>query len=153
MSNTTVKEDRALAEELLKTIAYGRKAFEEVEREARLEMERVKALYEERIRKRQKFLKTHEDSLVALMKRRQVFDGADKVTLASGVLLWLRAPKVSIPRDALQKMDALGWTDGIKVVRSIDRDALDKWPDTMLAQIGAERKEKEVFSYETNTKD
>jgi len=33
------------------------------------------------------------------------------------------------------------------VVESLDRDAIEKWPDAKLVLIGAERKPKEEFSY------
>jgi hypothetical protein len=37
-------------------------------------------------------------------------------------------------------------------VESLDRDAISKWPDAKLVLIGAERKQKEEFSYDIQNK-
>lgn len=77
-----------------------------------------------------------------------LFDGTDVVRLANGALIRNVADKVSIPRDALAKCEELGFVEAIKIAKSLDRDAVEKWPDERLFLIGAERKQKEEFSYD-----
>jgi hypothetical protein len=91
-----------------------------------------------------------EKELIALMKKNkaQFFDGADQVTLENGILLYGREPKVTIPKNAVDRIEAQGWEDGLKRSVKIDREVISKWPAERLAVIGATRKEKETYSYE-----
>lgn len=77
-----------------------------------------------------------------------LFDGTDVVRLVNGSLIHSVADKVSIPRDALAKCEELGFAEVIRIAKSLDRDAVEKWPDERLILIGAERKQKEEFSYD-----
>jgi phage host-nuclease inhibitor protein Gam len=77
-----------------------------------------------------------------------LFDGTDVVNLAHGSLIHSKVDKVTIPRDALATCKALEFTDVIKTVESLDREAVEKWPDEKLILIGAQRKPKEEFSYD-----
>ena len=77
-----------------------------------------------------------------------LFDGTDIVRLANGSLIHSVADKVSIPRDALAKCEELGFAEVVKIAKSLDREAVEKWPDERLILIGAERKQKEEFSYD-----
>jgi hypothetical protein len=87
--------------------------------------------------------------LIALMKKNKtvLFDGTDVVNLPHGSLIHSVADKVSIPKTALDECKAQGFQDVIKIIESLDRDAISKWPDAKLVLIGAERKQKEEFSY------
>ena len=95
-------------------------------------------------------LKEKEREIIKLMKAEKVsiFDGRDMVRLTNGTLLHSREPKVTIPRDALEKVEELGFKEAIKIVKSLNRDVVKLWPDEKLVLIGAERKTKEKFSYE-----
>jgi phage host-nuclease inhibitor protein Gam len=53
----------------------------------------------------------------------------------------------------LEKAKELGFTDIIRKKESIDRDALKKWPDERLAQIGVCRSKKDDFFYETKVQE
>ena len=77
-----------------------------------------------------------------------LFDGTDIVRLPNGSLIHSVADKVSIPRDALARCVLLGFAEVVKIAKSLDRDAVEKWPDERLILIGAERKQKEEFSYD-----
>jgi hypothetical protein len=94
-------------------------------------------------------LASHSE-LMKLMKtsRGVLFDGTDVVHLPNGSLIHSVADKVSIPRDALAKCEELGFAEVVKIAKSLDRDAVEKWPDERLILIGAERKQKEEFSYD-----
>jgi len=81
-----------------------------------------------------------------------VFDGKDQVTLEHGILLWGKEKKVTIPRDALEKIEAQGWKEAVKIAKSVDRAVVEKWPVERLTVIGAVRKIMEKFSYELKIK-
>lgn len=85
----------------------------------------------------------------ALKNRVDLFgvDG-DKVSLSHGIILYAKEDKVTIPKDAIDRITALGWEEGIKKVPTIDRPAIEKWNDEKLAAIGASKKPKEEISWE-----
>jgi len=90
-----------------------------------------------------------DKELIGLMKKNKgiLFDGTDVVNLLPGSLIRNMADHVSIPRDALQACKDNQFTDVIKTVESLDREAIEKWTDNQLSLIGAERKPKEEFKY------
>ncbi len=92
----------------------------------------------------------HEKALIALMKKERIafFGEMDVLQLANGVLIHVMGDRVMIPRDALAKCEELKFDDVIKVVKSLNREAIEKWPDEKLFLIGAERKAVENFSYD-----
>lgn len=85
----------------------------------------------------------------ALKNRVDLFgiDG-DKVSLSHGIILYSKADKVTIPKDAIDRITALGWKEGIKDVPTIDRPVIEAWNDEKLAAIGATKKPKEEISWE-----
>jgi len=128
---------------LLGTIAH----FEALANEA---MKMVTERYEEQLAPLKEDLKAQEKALIALMKkeRKTFFDGTDVFRLEHGTLIREAGDRVSIPRDALAKCEELKFDDVIKIVKSLDREAVEKWPDEKLFLIGAERKPKEEFKYD-----
>lgn len=92
----------------------------------------------------------HDRALTRLMKEQkaEIFDVADRVKLESGILLYGRSFKISIPRGALEAIEARGWTEAIRVAKSVDRAVVESWPLDRLVEIGARRKTVESFSYE-----
>lgn len=89
----------------------------------------------------------------ALKNRVDLFgvDG-DKVSLSHGVILYSKADKVTIPKDAIERITALGWEEGIKKVPTIDRPVIEAWNDEKLAAIGATKKPKEEITWEIKKK-
>lgn len=108
------------------------------------------AKYEYDMRLLRADLEKSEKTLLAMMKdaRKEFFSDTDVVTLRIGVLLRKIEDKVKIPRDALVRCEELGFDEAIKIVKSLDRGAVEKWPDEKLLLIGAERKPTETFNYE-----
>lgn len=94
-------------------------------------------------------LEADEKALQSLMKKNKavLFDGTDVVNLLPGSLIHSKVDKVSIPKTALAECKTQGFQDVIKTVESLDRDAIEKWPDAKLVLIGAIRKPKEEFNY------
>jgi hypothetical protein len=85
----------------------------------------------------------------ALKNKEDLFgkDG-DKVSLSHGIILYAKEDKVTIPKDAVEQIEKLGWDEGIVIVKNIDRPVIEKWNDEKLAAIGASKKPKETISWE-----
>jgi hypothetical protein len=80
-----------------------------------------------------------------------LFDGTDVVALPHGMLVYSRTDKVTIPRDhaaVIALCEDLEFGEAVKIAKSLDREAIEKWPDERLFLIGAERRPKEEFSYD-----
>ena len=138
------------ADQLLKDIGKATARIAASEAEAEKEIEVVRAHYAKGIDPLRDRLKGLDKELIGLMKSRRVplFDGKDTVKLIHGILLYAREMRVSIPRDALEKIKAEGWKEAIKIAESVDRAMVEKWPDERLVVSGAKRKAKETYSYE-----
>ena len=114
------------------------------------EIARIDEQYAEKIASLRQVFHLEENALFHLMKthRALVFSNGDIVPLAHGALLRKMGDRVTIPRTALEKCKKLGFGDVVKVAESLDRAAVEKWPDEKLFLIGAERKPREDFEYE-----
>jgi hypothetical protein len=90
-----------------------------------------------------------EKALIKLMKKNKgvLFDGTDVVNLLHGSLIRETGDKVSIPKTALAACKENKFNDVIKIAESLDRPAIEKWPDAKLVLIGATRKPAEEFKY------
>ena len=117
------------------------------------QIEEITAAYNDNIRHQRDTLKQIESNLMALMKKEKAlfFDGTDIVNLIYGSLIHSIVERVKIPRDkdaVIALCEELGFAEVVKIAKSLDRDAVEKWPDEKLFLIGAERKQKEAFSYD-----
>jgi len=77
-----------------------------------------------------------------------IFGDGDKAELVNGVAFRADAEKVVIPRDAVEKIEAEGWTEGLKIETKLKREVVETWPDERLTVIGARRKPVVEYSYE-----
>jgi hypothetical protein len=113
-------------------------AIKEVDKKYMLKMEAFEALK-----------KGCELAIMQTMKyeKKILFDGTDVVNLPHGSLIRNVGDHVTIPKTALEACKENKFNDVIKIVESLDRDAIEKWPDAKLVLIGAERKKKEEFKY------
>jgi hypothetical protein len=139
-----------LAEGYLCQIREYARQIAAVEAEHREEADALALRYDARLRNLREARERNHDQIMRLMKsaRTFLFDGIDVVDLPSGSLIRTLADHVTIPRDAIEKCEALGLTEAIKIAKSLDREAVEKWPDERLFLIGAERKPEEKFSYD-----
>ena len=130
------------ADQFLEELAVLKAHLAEVQAEAEAKMKAVRERYDWQIENCTYHIKETEKQLKALMKSHdpELFDGHDTVRLQNGLLLRSEGYKVRIPRDALPKIEAQGWHEAIKVVKSINRDVVSKWPESRLVVIGAERR-------------
>jgi hypothetical protein len=100
-------------------------------------------------------LEADEKALQSLMKKNKavLFDDTDVVNLKPGSLIRNEADHVSIPKTALLACEQQGFNDVIKTVKSLDRGAIEQWPDAKLLLIGAARNSKEEFKYTLKQKE
>lgn len=122
----------------------------DLEARANAEMAEVAARYGAWLNPLRDELAAREKEITALMKKNKelLFGGViDVVNLPHGALIRNKEDKVSIPKTALLACEEQGFKEVIKIVKSLDRDAIEKWPDAKLTLIGAERKPKEEFKY------
>jgi phage host-nuclease inhibitor protein Gam len=91
--------------------------------------------------------------LATLMKKgkNEIFRDGDVVYLAHGSLIRSLSCPVAFPRShdpIIAALEACGFKDEVRIKKSLDKDALGKWPDDRLALVGLARKEVEEFSYD-----
>lgn len=145
-SEVRIKADEILA-------AVGSCELEVVNLEACIEFEinKIRAQYAGDLAALKEIKAESEKALkkFALKNKIDLFgiDG-DKVSLDHGIILYSKADKVTIPKDAIDRITALGWEEGIKKVPTIDRPVIEAWNDEKLAAIGATKKPKEEISWE-----
>jgi hypothetical protein len=138
------------ADELLASIGHARQVMGEVERNYLAEMETARKRYGDSLEAQRDYLKDLENTLRALMKsaKGQLFVGGDRVDLPHGVLIHALELKVNRARKMLERLEAIGRLDVIKVVKAVDWDLLETWSDDDLAAVGTHRKPVETFGYE-----
>ena len=157
MIKTTITSEsilaRAAANEILIKISVLRGRCDAYQQAAIAEKERINARYQELLQPLQAALAKNDRAIKRLMKGETaiLFDGADKVKLADGILLHTTDTKVSIPRDALEKIEAAGWPAGIRIAKSVNRPVVEAWPDEKMVVIGAKKKVVDKFAYEVLT--
>jgi hypothetical protein len=114
------------------------------------EIKEVTAKYAAKIEAYEALIKSADLALIQTMKKNKgvLFgDVIDVVNLMHGSLIREKGDHVTIPKTALAACKENKFTDVIKIVESLDRDKIEKWPDAKLTLIGAERKKKEEFKY------
>jgi len=139
------------ADRILEEIREASGKLAGVERQYQEHLEALQARYEVLWAPLKERVRAADKSIKSLMKKNagRLFDGGDTVKLLNGLLLYNKEDKVQIPRDALGKIEALGWTEAVIVEKKVDRGVVEEWPEERLFEIGAKRKTKKTFGYET----
>ncbi|ESP62829.1 putative cytosolic protein [Smithella sp. ME-1] len=137
------------AELLLKSIMHTSKIIEQVATNYNATVDPITEKYLTEMGGLKNDLAADEKELISLMKKNKaiLFDGTDVVNLTPGSLIREKGDKVKLPKGALAECERLKFDDVIKIVKSLDRPAIEKWPDAKLVLIGAERKPSEEFKY------
>jgi len=146
----SLSEAKERAEALLSDVKGLQEAADLLMAECKEAIARVTRQYDEKISPLIEMLRDDEKDLVRLMKSAKgaLFADGDIVYLPNGNLLYAQGDHVVIPRDALARCEEHQFLDVIKTVKSLDREAIEKWTDEKLILIGAERKPTETFNYE-----
>ena len=144
-----IQKIKADADDLLNYLRDVTEGIEHLEARACAEIDEVTARYNGLLNPLRDEFAACGKELIALMKKNKavIFDGSDVVDLVNGSLIREKGEKVSIPKTALDACKQNGFDDVIKIVESLDRAAIEKWPDAKLVLIGAERKPAEEFKY------
>lgn len=148
--NTTVTIVQETASAILRSLRDQNRSIANLEQYVQAEMDKIENRHTPILTRYREDRDATEKQLITLMKQNKpiLFDGTDVVNLPHGSLIHNIADKVSIPKTALAECKAQGFQDVIKIAESLDRDKIEKWPDAKLILIGAERKQKEEFSYD-----
>lgn len=140
------------ADGLLARIADSTLKLQGWEAELAAKIEELKAAYAQPAEYHRAELDVTKAALVELMKanRNEFFsDEVDRVDLAHGALLHKVIERVRRSKKITPEiLEGLGYAEAVKIAKSVDWDAVEKWPDVRLAQIGTERKQTEKFEYE-----
>lgn len=152
-TNASLADLHGQADDLLENIKAVQGIIDDLTTEYNDAVDRLKADCEARLKPFKEDRVRDEKALVGLMKagKKALFDGTDVVYLPNGMLLYTKKDKVSIPRDhdaVIAICEEQGFGEVVKIVKSLDREAIEKWPDERLFLIGAERKPKEEFNYD-----
>lgn len=149
-SHKDTKAQRERADALLRSIGDLTRTLEGHRARHEAALAAVDAEYAPQIQTLEKRIGAAAKDLAGLMKEETaaVFGGADIVRLANGLLTHTTEEKVSIPRDALEKIKAQGWVDAIRVVESVNRAVVERWPTERLTVIGARKRLAHGFGYE-----
>jgi len=113
-------------------------------------LEEITKKYANNIKKLKESFEKVEKELIKLAKenKAQLFDGTDVYESEHGRLIRITSEKVTIPRDALRKCEELGFNEVIRITKSLDRSAIEAWPDERLFLIGGRRDRIEKINYE-----
>jgi len=140
------------ADRLLSLIADGTRELNVREEELATKIKELEAEYAPHTDVLKAKKQEAKKQLVKLMKKNksEFFGGdIDRVNLMHGALLYQQAERVKRPRKiTTETLEALGYHDAVRISKSVDWDAIEKWSDVMLAEIGTERVPKESFNYE-----
>jgi len=138
------------AEAFLEDIAGIQSRLRALEEEAEKEMRKVEERFKPLIEEQREWLSQVEKDLLSLMKKEKaaIFAGGDKVSLRCGSLLRALEDKLKLPRDALDRVEEMGWLEAIKITKSLDRGVVASWPIERIVAIGGDRRKIEVFKYE-----
>jgi len=152
-ANAPLADLHGQADDLLENIKAVQGVIDDLTTEYNNAVSRLKADYEAKLKPFKEDLATDEKTLVGLMKagKKALFDGTDVVYLPHGMLIYSKKDKVSIPRNhdaVIAICEEQGFGEVVKIAKSLDREAIEKWPDERLFLIGAERKPKEEFNYD-----
>lgn len=137
------------ADTLLSEIARHKKRVELVEAAYNKEAELLQKKYKDQAQTHSEALTIAEQSLIKLMKkeRHYLFIAGGVLTLTHGSLIFNTKEKLRIPKNAVEKCEELGFDDAIKIIKQLDREVVEAWPDAKLVLIGADKKSVDEFGY------
>lgn len=139
------------ADELLREIAQSHAAITALRVELQARLDAVIAEYKDGIDALSARLDSADHAVRRFAKRHseELFAESDRVELRYGALMHAVERRVRRTRDMLERLESLGAVEAIKIAKSVDWDAVDKWPDERLVEAGTERVRKDVYCYET----
>jgi len=121
-----------------------------IKEEIEQQLAKIRENYQEEITNLQGKLDCAEKQLIACLKRNksELFNKTEKVTLPHGIVIYTKEPQLKLPKNAVENIEKLGWSEAIKIAKSVDREMVEKWPIERIIAIGGDKKPKEKFEYE-----
>ncbi len=152
MKKKFATEAHAEADSILKEIAGAEAKLDALTAEAEKQIAGIKKSLALQAEPLATSLKLHQKELQRCAKRSHadLFPGkADKASLPNGVIIFELKKKVRHARGVTpETLETLGFPDVVIIAKSIDWDAIEKWPDNDLLEIGTDRREKKSYAYE-----
>ncbi|MBI4776692.1 MAG: host-nuclease inhibitor Gam family protein [Deltaproteobacteria bacterium] len=147
--------DLSEANQVLKEMCRLQTGLEEIDREVR---DRIDALKSDALTKatplRQRLQELEAGlNLFAACERERLFRERRTVQLVFGAFGWRRSIRIN-PQPkwtwakVLDRVRSLGLVEAVRVREDLDREALHRWSDEKLMEVGAGRMELETFWYE-----
>lgn len=146
----------AQANALLLEIGEVTRAHKTEEAKAAVELEALRQKWAPSLKEHQEYLADLKKQLLALMRKAKTDlfpersePGSDRVDLPSGALIHSLAAKLRKAKCVTPEvLEELGFPEAVRIVKSVDWDRLEGWPDARLVLIGTERKPVEEFAWE-----
>ncbi len=93
-------------------------------------------------------------SAFAHYNKAELFSKSKSREMVHGVIGFRQATSIQAEKglrlaDVLDKVEELGMAEAVRVKKTLDREAMREWPDSMLAAVGARRVVEDKFFYET----
>lgn len=138
------------ADALLAQMAETTRQLAELEEAAKREIDEVRSRHAAAMAPLAGEIAALDKGIKAYARKHQVaiFDGRDRVDLKAGALIHTSELKIKRTKGLLERLEALGETDAIRIVKSVDFGALKNWTDERLFAAGTERRREELYSYE-----
>jgi len=152
---TLTKRDRLIMEidELFAKIKAEKRALEKLETSYQKQLEKLQAKYYQKIEAHKQSLRTYEEKLEKLATRyaADLFEDSDLCETRLGRLIKQTKIAVKKARGVLEKLEKLGWTEAIELIKKVNWAVLEQWPDEKLIACGTERVRKVKIIYELKT--
>jgi phage host-nuclease inhibitor protein Gam len=126
------------------------KRIARIEADVEKQIAEIRKQYQAKIETLQETLAMDEKTLITCLKKNkaELFNKAEKVTLPHGIVIHTTEARLSLPKNAVEAIESLGWNEAIKIAKSVDREMVEKWPIEKIIAIGGDKKPKEKFEYE-----
>lgn len=146
-------DPRPVLEALLAEASSLTGELRDLESEMEQRLAAVRAEYEERIRTWKAELDRVDKEIKKTAKAHEaeLFDASQPeswVRLRHGTLIRSVEIRVKRARGVLERLEALGRLDAVKVAKSVDWSKLETWPDAELEAVGTERVERVRYGYD-----
>jgi len=143
----------ALREEIddrLKWIGEMAARVDMIEEEFAQRVEKIRNEYREELNPLRENLELEGKNLIVYLKQNkaELFNKAEKITLPHGIVIHTTEPRLTLPKNAVESIEKLGWDEAIKIAKSVDREMVEKWPIERIIANGGDKKPKEKFEYE-----
>lgn len=139
------------ADQLLAEIAAAKSELDGINQSWNAAVHELERQYGERAKQAKSKLQDLEKRLTKHAKTYQseIFDGRDRIDLPTGALLHSVTLRVKRAKAVTpERLEELGYTDGVRIEKKVCWEQLETWPDERLIQAGTERVRKESIEYE-----